>query len=59
MPVNESTYIEAASALIGLEIAPGHREAVEADLRRIASIAEFLMAFPLAQNVEPAPVFRP
>jgi hypothetical protein len=53
------SYFDAASAELGLPIDGPNRAAVNADLTRIASIAEFLMQFPLSQNIEAAPVFRP
>ncbi|MDQ1471017.1 MAG: 1-carboxybiuret hydrolase subunit AtzG-like, partial [Bryobacterales bacterium] len=36
-----------------------NRAAVNDDLQRIGQIAKILMDFPLAQDVESAPVFRP
>lgn len=52
-------YVDSAAALIDLPLHPEIRSAVVADLERIAAIADFLMAFPLEQSVESAPVFRP
>jgi len=52
-------YVAAAAAEIGLNIDPANYAAVADDLKRTASIAEFLMQFPLSQDVEGAPVFRP
>jgi hypothetical protein len=53
------SYLEAASAQIGLSIDGKERQAVKEDLNRIAAIAGFLMQFPLSQDVEAAPVFQP
>jgi predicted ATP-grasp superfamily ATP-dependent carboligase len=58
-PQAVAAYVDAVSAAIGLKIDPEYRAAVQADMSRIASIAAFLMEFPLDQDVEPAPVFRP
>ena len=52
-------YLEAVSSTIGLEISTGHRLGVLENLDRIAAIADFLMQFPLGQDTEVAPVFRP
>jgi hypothetical protein len=52
------SYVDAASARIGLEIEPGERAAVTRDLERLAAMAEFLMEFPLAQDLEAAAVFQ-
>jgi hypothetical protein len=52
-------YVEAVSSTIGLEVSAENRAGVIENLDRIAMIAEFLMRFPLDQDVEVAPVFRP
>jgi hypothetical protein len=52
-------YLEAVSSTIGLGISDENRAGVIENLDRIATIAEFLMRFPLSQDVEVAPVFRP
>ena len=52
-------YVEAVSSTIGLAISAENRAGVIENLDRIASIAEFLMQFPLSQDIEVAPVFRP
>ena len=51
------TYLDAASRLIGLEIPEADRAAVVAALEGIAVVAADLMAVPLADEVELAPVF--
>jgi Protein of unknown function (DUF3225)/Protein of unknown function (DUF4089) len=53
------SYLEAASAEIGLSIDRKEKAAVNGDLNRIAAIAGFLMEFPLSQGVEAAPQFEP
>jgi hypothetical protein len=53
------SYLDAAAAQIGLQIPAVNRAAVNDDLQRIGQIAKILMDFPLAQDVESAPVFRP
>ena len=58
MPV-QASYSEVAAATIGLGIDQASRPGVDDDLTRLGIIARFLMEFPLGQNVEAAPVFRP
>lgn len=53
------SYLDAASAEVGLPIDVQYRAAVNQDLTRLAAVAEFLMQFPLSRNVEAAPVFLP
>jgi len=53
------SYMMAAAAALGLEIAPGHRPGVVLNLERIAQMAATVMDFPLPEDEEPAPVFRP
>ena len=55
----DTTYLNATASEIGLRIAAENRTPVNEDLKRIATIAGFLMQFPLSQDVEAAPVFRP
>lgn len=55
----EAAYLKAASAEIGLGIDAGYQTDVTGDLKRLARVAEFLMQFPLPQDVEAAPVFQP
>jgi AtzH-like/1-carboxybiuret hydrolase subunit AtzG-like len=55
----ETTYLDVASAQIGLSIGAEYRADVNGDLGRLAGVAGFLMQFPLAQDVEAAPVFQP
>ena len=56
---SKASYLEAASVQIGLPIDPKSRSAVNDDLGRLKAVAQFLMEFPLAQDVEAAPVFQP
>ncbi len=52
-------YVDAAAALIELPIAAEHRTGVIVNLERIAQMAALVMAFPLPDDAEPAPVYRP
>jgi hypothetical protein len=58
-PFDADSYIDAAAAAIGLPIAAEHRPGVILNLERIAAMADLVMAFPLAEETAPAPVFRP
>lgn len=53
------TYVDAAAALIGLPLDSAHRPGVVLNVQRIAEMAALVMAFPLPEETEPAPVFRP
>ena len=52
-------YLDAAATLIGLPIDPEYRNGVVENLARIAQMAALVEAFPVPEEVEPAPVFRP
>ncbi|HTZ77632.1 MAG TPA: DUF4089 domain-containing protein [Stellaceae bacterium] len=54
-----AVFVDAASGCIGLEIAPAHRPGVILNMERIGALAQLVMEFPLADEDEPAPVFRP
>ncbi len=58
-PFDAAAYVDAAAALIGLPLDPAHRPGVILNVQRIAEMAALVMAFPLPDDVEPAPVFRP
>ena len=58
-PFDAETYVDAAAALIGLPIDPAHRPGVVLNLERIAQLAALVAEFPLPDEAEPAPVFRP
>ncbi|MBI1792464.1 MAG: oxalurate catabolism protein HpxZ [Acidobacteria bacterium] len=53
------SYMDQASALVGMPIPAGNREAVRANLERVAVIARPLFDFPIDDSVESAPVFVP
>jgi hypothetical protein len=52
-------YVDAAAELLNLPIDPEYRPGVIANLELIAEIARLVTEFPLAEEVEPAPVFHP
>jgi hypothetical protein len=58
-PFDAAAYVDAAAALIALPIDPAHRPGVVLNMRRIAEMAALVMAFPLPDETEAAPVFHP
>lgn len=52
-------YLKATAAAVRLEISADNQPGVMENLDRIAAIADFLLRFPLAQEIEVASVFRP
>ena len=51
--------IDATAPLLGLTVAPEQRPAVAANLRALAAMAALVLAPPLGDDAEPAPVFVP
>ena len=51
--------VEALAAAVGLAIDPAWRPAVAEYLAELLEAAALLDAFPLPEDVEPAPIFRP
>ena len=51
--------VEALAALVGLSIDPAYRAAVAQQLTDPLGVAPLVTDFPLPDDVEPAPVFRP
>jgi len=58
-PFDPEAFMEAASALLGIEIDPAFRPGVIDNLRRSAAIAAPMLDFPLADDLEAATPFRP
>ena len=58
-PFDAEAYVDAAAALIGLPINPAHRPGVVVNIERLAQMAALVVDFPLPEEAEPAPVFRP
>ena len=53
------THCDHMAAVLGLEIGPEWRQSVVDNLKATQKIAEAVLSFPLADAVEPAPVFEP
>ena len=52
-------YVDAMSAVVGLEIAPEHRPGVLRQLAIVLAAAALVAEFAIPDVIEPAPVFRP
>jgi Protein of unknown function (DUF4089) len=52
-------YVDRAVALLALPLAPAHKPGVIANLTRTAAIAKLVTEFPLPDEIEPGPVWRP
>lgn len=52
-------YARQAAAALDLAIAPEHLPGVVENLRIVHRMAQLVMGFPLPDDEEPAPVFRP
>lgn len=52
-------YIDRTAALLGLPLDPAHKPGVAANLGRTAAIVKLVTEFPLPDDVEPGPVWRP
>jgi hypothetical protein len=51
--------VAALAKLAGLDIPPEYRDGVATQLAALLIQAELLLSFPLADELEPAPVFTP
>ena len=54
-----AAYLEEAAALLGLDIAAGYKPGVIANLQGAAQVARAFLDFPLKDDDEAGPVFRP
>ncbi|MFC3694097.1 DUF4089 domain-containing protein [Chenggangzhangella methanolivorans] len=52
-------HLDAAAALLGLRVAPQWRASVLAHLGVTVTAARLVDAFPLEDEMEPAPIFAP
>ena len=50
--------MDATAPLLGIAIEPAWRDAVVANLKAVSAAARLVQAFPLDDELEPAPVFR-
>jgi hypothetical protein len=58
-PESVGAYVDETAKLVGLPIAPEHRPGVMRFTEGLLASAALVMEFPLPEDVESAPVFRP
>lgn len=58
-PFDADAMIDAVAPVMQLEIAPEHRPGVKLNLKTAAKMAALVEQVKLADNTEPAPVYRP
>ena len=58
-PATIAAYVDHAAPLVGLALTPEQRDGVIRNLAITFVVAELIMAFPLPDDVDAAPVFRP
>lgn len=58
-PLDPDRWIEVTAPVLGLSVASAWRPGVAANLTRMAELAELVLAFPLADDADQAPVYRP
>ncbi|MCC5627026.1 DUF4089 domain-containing protein [Nostoc sphaeroides] len=56
---NVGEYVDQMALLLDLEIRDEYRDGVVANFERIRAIANLVNSFPLAEDIEVAPVFEP
>lgn len=57
-PFDAGRYVDGVSQAIGLPIPAESRAAVTTNLAQVAVMADLVMSFPVADDIEPAPVFQ-
>jgi ketosteroid isomerase-like protein len=55
----QTSYLDLASAMVGITIPAANRDQVQVNLERVTQIAKPLLDYPLDDAVESAPVFVP
>ncbi|MEH2412406.1 DUF4089 domain-containing protein [Nostoc sp.] len=56
---NVGEYVDQMTLLLDLELRDEYRDGVVANFERIRAIANLINSFPLAEDIEVAPVFEP
>ena len=56
---NVGEYVEQMALLLDLQLKDEYRDGVVANFERISAIANLVNSFPLAEDIEVAPVFEP
>lgn len=58
-PAALEAFIDAATAMNGLEVDPAYLPGVKIHLHAVTNAARLVLAFETEDDAEPAPVFRP
>ncbi|MEI1377365.1 DUF4089 domain-containing protein [Nostoc sp. UHCC 0926] len=56
---NVGEYVDQMALLLNLQLRDEYRDGVVANFERISAIANLVNSFPLAEDIEVAPVFEP
>ncbi|MBD2563669.1 MULTISPECIES: DUF4089 domain-containing protein [Nostoc] len=56
---NVGEYVDQMALLLNLQLRDEYRDGVVANFERISTIANLVNSFPLAEDIEVAPVFEP
>ncbi|MDB5395652.1 MAG: hypothetical protein JWM91_3158 [Rhodospirillales bacterium] len=54
-----AAYVDATGIVLNLDLPPEYRAGVVANLERLFQLGDEVMSFPLPDDTEVAPVFRP
>ncbi len=57
MAFDASAYLDQAAGLVDIEVDEAYRPGVIENLERLAAVARLVAEFPLADDIEGAPVF--
>ena len=57
--LNPAEYVEQAALLLDFNLPDEYRDGVVANFERIQVIAKLVNEFPLPEDIEAAPIFRP
>lgn len=57
--LNIAQYVEKTAQIIDLPLDPEYQLSVVDNFAKIAAIATLVLEFPLPEEIEPAPVFKP
>ncbi len=57
--LDAEAWIDATAPVLRLTVDPAWRPSVAANLARMAELAELVLSFPLADDEDQAPVYRP
>ncbi|NJL81748.1 MAG: DUF4089 domain-containing protein [Richelia sp. RM2_1_2] len=56
---NAGEYVDQMALLLDLQLSDEYRDGVIANLEKIQTIAKLVNEFPLPENIQAAPIFKP